>query len=101
MRSAAMSNRRRGPSVSSTAIALGVTPQDGRPGVPFTQEAGSGGFGPALWDGRPNIQFLSAEDLIEFITEGSVAQAALRSQRNRVRADAGVRSDPDCRRSGT
>jgi mono/diheme cytochrome c family protein len=44
-------------------------------GVPFTQEAGSGGFGPALWDGRPNIQFLSAEDLVEFITEGSVAQA--------------------------
>lgn len=44
-------------------------------GVPFTQEAGSGGFGPALWDGRPNIQFLSAEDLVKFITEGSVAQA--------------------------
>ena len=44
-------------------------------GVPFTQEAGSGGFGPALWDGRPNVQFLSAEDLVEFITEGSVAQA--------------------------
>jgi len=44
-------------------------------GVPFTQEAGSGGFGPALWDGRPNIQFLSAADLIKFITEGSVAQA--------------------------
>ena len=44
-------------------------------GVPFTQEAGSGGFGPALWDGRPNVQFLSAEDLVEFIAEGSVAQA--------------------------
>lgn len=44
-------------------------------GVPFTQEAGSGGFGPALWEGRPNIQFVSAEDLIEFITDGSVAQA--------------------------
>ncbi|MEX0667404.1 MAG: c-type cytochrome [Acidimicrobiia bacterium] len=44
-------------------------------GVPFTQEAGSGGFGPALWDGRPNIQFLSAEDLVEFVAEGSVAQA--------------------------
>jgi mono/diheme cytochrome c family protein len=43
-------------------------------GVPFTQEAGSGGFGPALWDGRPNVQFLSAEALVEFITEGSVAQ---------------------------
>ena len=44
-------------------------------GVPFTQEAGSGGFGPALWDGRPNIQFLTPEDLVEFIAEGSVAQA--------------------------
>jgi mono/diheme cytochrome c family protein len=44
-------------------------------GVPFTQEVGSGGFGPALWDGRPNVQFLSAEDLVEFVTEGSVAQA--------------------------
>ena len=44
-------------------------------GVPFTQEAGSGGFGPALWDGRPNVQFLSAKDLVEFISEGSVAQA--------------------------
>ncbi|MGH8927521.1 MAG: c-type cytochrome [Acidimicrobiia bacterium] len=45
-------------------------------GVPYTQEAGSGGFGPALWEGRPNIQFLTQEDLIEFITEGSVAQEA-------------------------
>jgi mono/diheme cytochrome c family protein len=44
-------------------------------GVPFTQEAGSGGFGPALWEGRPNIQFLTPEALIEFITDGSVAQA--------------------------
>ena len=44
-------------------------------GVPFTQEAGSGGFGPALWEGRPNIQFLTPEDLIEFIAEGSIAQA--------------------------
>jgi mono/diheme cytochrome c family protein len=44
-------------------------------GVPFTQAAGSGGFGPALWDGRPNVQFLSAADLVKFITEGSVAQA--------------------------
>ncbi|HSL24979.1 MAG TPA: cytochrome c [Acidimicrobiia bacterium] len=44
-------------------------------GVPFTQEAGSGGFGPALWDGRPNVQFLTHEDLVAFITQGSVAQA--------------------------
>ncbi len=45
-------------------------------GVIFTQEAGAGGFGPALWQGRPNIQFLSQEDLIEFLTEGSFAQQA-------------------------
>ncbi|HUO46350.1 MAG TPA: c-type cytochrome [Acidimicrobiia bacterium] len=45
-------------------------------GVTFTQEAGSGGFGPALWEGRPNVQFLNEEDLIGFLTEGSVAQEA-------------------------
>jgi mono/diheme cytochrome c family protein len=45
-------------------------------GIPFTQEAGSGGFGPALWEGRPNVQFLTAESLIDFITEGSIAQVA-------------------------
>jgi mono/diheme cytochrome c family protein len=49
-------------------------------GVPFTQEAGSGGFGPALWDGRPVVQFGEAADdpandlLIQFIMEGSKAQ---------------------------
>src|SRR5690606_39664751 len=26
-------------------------------GLAFTQEIGSGGFGPALWDGRPLVQF--------------------------------------------
>lgn len=45
-------------------------------GVMFTQEAGSGGFGPALWEGRPNVQFLTQEELVEFLTEGSVAQQA-------------------------
>jgi mono/diheme cytochrome c family protein len=45
-------------------------------GVVFTQEAGSGGFGPALWEGRPNVQFLAEADLIKFITEGSAAQQA-------------------------
>jgi mono/diheme cytochrome c family protein len=45
-------------------------------GTVFTQEAGSGGFGPALWEGRPNVQFLSEADLIKFITEGSAAQQA-------------------------
>ncbi|HUO45995.1 MAG TPA: c-type cytochrome [Acidimicrobiia bacterium] len=43
-------------------------------GVIFTQEAGAGGFGPALWEGRPNVQFLNEEDLIDFLTEGSIAQ---------------------------
>lgn len=45
-------------------------------GLPFTQRAGSGGFGPALWDARPNVQFLTQEDLERFITTGSIAQAA-------------------------
>jgi mono/diheme cytochrome c family protein len=49
-------------------------------GVPFTQEAGSGGFGPALWDGRPTVQFGEATDdpaddlLVTFLIRGSVAQ---------------------------
>lgn len=51
-------------------------------GVPYTQEAGSGGFGPALWDGRPVVQFGEAPEagseepdlLIEFLTTGSEAQ---------------------------
>lgn len=50
-------------------------------GSPFTLEAGSGGFGPALWDGRPIVQFgeapTSAEEtdlLVEFIIKGSEAE---------------------------
>jgi mono/diheme cytochrome c family protein len=50
-------------------------------GVPYRQEAGSGGFGPALWDGRPLIQFggvpgdpeTEVDLLVEFLTEGSEA----------------------------
>lgn len=42
-------------------------------GVPFAQEAGSGGFGPALWDGRPAVQFLSAENLQKFLIVGAEA----------------------------
>ena len=53
-------------------------------GVPYTLEAGSGGFGPALWDGRPLVQFGAppapdSEDpdlLIDFLTNGSEAQKA-------------------------
>lgn len=40
-------------------------------GLAFTQEAGSGGLGPALWDGRPAIQFLSDEDLVDFLIVGA------------------------------
>jgi mono/diheme cytochrome c family protein len=50
-------------------------------GVPYTQEAGSGGFGPALWDGRPVVQFGEApadpevtDLLIDFLTKGSESQ---------------------------
>lgn len=46
-------------------------------GVPFTYEAGAGGFGPALWDGRPVVQFGEGSDdpeedlLVQFIINGS------------------------------
>ena len=49
-------------------------------GVPYTQEAGSGGFGPALWDGRPTVQFGDATEnpaddlLVKFLIQGSEAQ---------------------------
>lgn len=49
-------------------------------GPPFTQEAGSGGFGPALWDGRPTIQFGEAADtpeedlLVQFLINGSESE---------------------------
>jgi mono/diheme cytochrome c family protein len=50
-------------------------------GVPYTLEAGSGGFGPALWDGRAIVQFGHAPDdpdepdlLIEFLIKGSEPQ---------------------------
>lgn len=40
-------------------------------GPGFAQEAGSGGFGPALWQGRPAIQFLSDEELAKFLLNGA------------------------------
>ena len=49
-------------------------------GVPYTLQAGSGGFGPALWKGREPIQFGPPADkpaddlLIQFITKGSEEQ---------------------------
>ncbi|MDX1450428.1 MAG: c-type cytochrome, partial [Acidimicrobiia bacterium] len=42
-------------------------------GLPLVQEPGSGGFGPALWDGRPAVQFLDDESLVEFLKVGAVA----------------------------
>lgn len=50
-------------------------------GVAYTREAGSGGFGPALWDGRPVVQFGEAPEdeettdlLVQFLTRGSEAE---------------------------
>lgn len=51
-------------------------------GVPYTQEIGSGGFGPALWDGRPVVQFGEAPPtgseepdlLVDFLISGSEAE---------------------------
>jgi mono/diheme cytochrome c family protein len=49
-------------------------------GVPYTQEAGSGGFGPALWDGRPTVQFGDTNEdpeqdlLVQFLIRGSEAE---------------------------
>lgn len=50
-------------------------------GVPYTLEAGSGGFGPALWDGRPLVQFGDVPEneeetdlLVEFLRNGSEAE---------------------------
>lgn len=46
-------------------------------GVAYTLEAGSGGFGPALWDGRPTVQFGEAAEnpaddlLVQFLINGS------------------------------
>ena len=40
-------------------------------GIPLSQVAGSGALGPALWNGRPNVQFLIGSDMVDFITKGS------------------------------
>ncbi|GIU91535.1 MAG: hypothetical protein KatS3mg011_0441 [Acidimicrobiia bacterium] len=40
-------------------------------GVPFAQEAGSGAFGPALWEGREAVQFLTDQQLVDFLVSGS------------------------------
>jgi mono/diheme cytochrome c family protein len=49
-------------------------------GLPYSQEIGSGGFGPALWDGRPIVQFGAATELpeddllLQFLVRGSEAE---------------------------
>ena len=40
-------------------------------GVAFTLEVGAGGLGPALWNNRPNVQFIDEVDMIDFILAGS------------------------------
>lgn len=45
-------------------------------GVLYTQEAGAGALGPALWHGRENVQFQSAEQLTAFLLGGSEPQKA-------------------------
>ncbi len=40
-------------------------------GIPYQQETASGGFGPALFEGRTKVQFLTAEDMVQFIVVGS------------------------------
>ncbi len=42
-------------------------------GVPYQLEAGSGGFAPALRQGRPAVQFLDQESLVAFLTLGAEA----------------------------
>jgi mono/diheme cytochrome c family protein len=51
-------------------------------GIVFSQQVGSGGFGPALFEGRPLVQFGPApadpavpDPLVDFLINGSVAQA--------------------------
>jgi mono/diheme cytochrome c family protein len=41
-------------------------------GVAFAQQAGSGALGPALWDGREAVQFLSDGDLEAFLEVGGL-----------------------------
>ena len=42
-------------------------------GTPYAAQPGSGGFGPALWKGRPHVQFLNKEKLRSFLLVGAVA----------------------------
>ncbi len=41
-------------------------------GTPYASQPGSGGFGPAVWEGRPRVQFTTREDLRAFLLVGAV-----------------------------
>lgn len=42
-------------------------------GTPYASEPGSGGFGPAVWKGRPRVQFITKDNLRSFLLVGAVA----------------------------
>lgn len=42
-------------------------------GTPYASQPGSGGFGPAVWKGRPRVQFLTKDNLRDFLLVGAVA----------------------------
>ncbi|MCE2525954.1 MAG: c-type cytochrome [Actinomycetia bacterium] len=42
-------------------------------GTPYASQPGSGGFGPAVWKGRPRVQFLTRDNLRDFLLVGAVA----------------------------
>ena len=42
-------------------------------GTPYASQPGSGGFGPAVWKGRPRVQFITRDNLREFLLVGAVA----------------------------
>ncbi len=42
-------------------------------GTPYASQPGSGGFGPAVWKGRPRVQFITKENLRSFLLVGAVA----------------------------
>lgn len=42
-------------------------------GTPYASQPGSGGFGPAVWEGRPRVQFITRDNLRSFLLVGAVA----------------------------
>ena len=42
-------------------------------GTPYAAQPGSGGFAPAVWKGRPRVQFITKDDLRSFLLVGAVA----------------------------